>query len=61
MYGQINLIALSQQSTSEDELCRLQTGAGFRFLRPMLLLLGRRLEQISKKRSSFLEQFNNVD
>ena len=49
MYGQTNLTALSKQSTSEDGLCRLQTRAGFRFPRPMLLL-GRRLEQISKRK-----------
>ena len=48
MYGQTNLIALSKQSASKDELYRLQTRAGFRFPRPMLLLLGRRLEQIPK-------------
>ena len=47
MYGQTNLIALSKQSTSEDELCRLETRAGFRFPRSMLLFRGRRLEQIS--------------
>ena len=51
MYGQTNLKALSKQSTSEDGLCRLQTRAGFRFPRPMLLLLGRRLEQISKRKN----------
>ena len=27
MYGQINLKALSKQTTSEDEFCRLQTRA----------------------------------
>ena len=61
MYGQTNLIALSKQTTSEDELCRLQLELvlGFPGLSCCCSVVF--WNKYLKERSNFLEHFNNVD